>query len=203
MRQELKAAVEKLRVGDPFTRVDFGPLVSQEQWESYTSCLEESLVGGGRLVAEAPVLVAAEERSTGYYAPPVVISSSARSPPTSPTLPILYIHKFASIEEVAEAADGGLAGILTHSPQVAGPATILQEFSRIARARTGESLWVGGHTPATSRLVCRAEEEGWGASHPPATHWGLATATRSCFTFNRRFPIAHTRQVSRDSIRMR
>lgn len=120
MRQQLKAAVEKLRVGDPFTRVDFGPLVSQDQWETYTTCLEESLVGGGRLVAEAPVLVTAEERSTGYYAPPVVISCNSYSPNTSPTLPILFIHKFASIEEVAKTG-AGLAGILTHSPQVLGP----------------------------------------------------------------------------------
>ncbi len=107
---EYSRAVADLRVGDPFTDVDMGPLVSQMQLDKVESLVAEAVAAGAELAFE-PVAPADEQ---GYWFSPRVLLGVSQEMPVmqrevfGPVTPIVTI---SSLDEALALANDSLYGL--------------------------------------------------------------------------------------------
>ena len=122
----------QLRVGDPFTDVDYGPLVSAEQQAKVTAAVEEA-IGAGASVATGGGRPEGDSFAHGYWFAPTVLTdvtpdmAVAREETFGPVVPILAVDSFEQALEIANDTRYGLASYV-YTRSYAKAMTAVQEL---------------------------------------------------------------------------
>lgn len=108
------AAVLALRVGDPFSDVDMGPLVSKAQQEKVASAVDEALQGGAKEVVSTEL---SDVAPGGFWSAPTVLTGAPAScrlmreetfGPVSPVVPV------ATLDEALVEANSSRYGLSSY-----------------------------------------------------------------------------------------
>ncbi len=108
------AAVRQLRVGNPFDRVDMGPLASRAQKEKVESAVAEALQGGAEEVARGEI--DSGVTAGGFWTSPTVILDPPpacrlmRDEVFGPVTPVVPVSTTAEFLYAANDSDYGLSG---------------------------------------------------------------------------------------------
>lgn len=104
------AAVRQLNVGDPFTDVDMGPLVSQAQLQKVNSMVSEALDAGASLAFDPAPPVGDQ----GYWFSPTVLTGVTQSMSVMQREvfgPVSPIMKVSSLDEALRLANDSIYGL--------------------------------------------------------------------------------------------
>ena len=108
----LAAESQKIRVGDGFTNVHLGPLVSQEQLERVTGFIQSGRSEGAEVVSGGERL--GGELAEGYFLPPTVIAGAEDSMPIVREEifgPVVTVTPFDEWDELVSRANGSRYGL--------------------------------------------------------------------------------------------
>ncbi len=101
VKEKLKTAYGQLRIGNPLDESNHvGPLIDTQAVDSYSNAIKKATEQGGTLLVDGGVLTGPEYESGCYVKPCIVaISPDAEIVKTETFAPILYLHRYAAIEE--------------------------------------------------------------------------------------------------------
>lgn len=109
----LTAAYASLRVGDPRDPATLvGPLIDAAACEAMEQALAEAVAQGGRLLAGGQ-RVRSGDLTAGFYMQPALVEISADAPVVQRETfaPILYVHRYGSLEEAIALQNGVSQGL--------------------------------------------------------------------------------------------
>jgi aldehyde dehydrogenase (NAD+) len=112
-RDKLVKAYSQLRIGDPLdTHNHVGPLIDQEAVRMYQDAIEQCKQQGGKFIVEGGVLSGAGYES-GCYVKPCIAEARNEMPVVQHETfaPILYIMKYATLEEAIALQNGVPQGL--------------------------------------------------------------------------------------------
>lgn len=156
--EQLKAITEQLRVGDPGTDVDLGPLVSGVQRDRVRGYIEQGIAEGARLVTGGPE--APEGLEKGYFVRPTVFADVKNSMTIAqeeifgPVLSVIAYDDEDDAVRIANDSPYGLSGEIWSAD--------LDRARRVGRRlRTGE-VRINGKAPAPATPFGGFKKSGYG-----------------------------------------
>lgn len=111
------AAVNELKVGDPKTDPDFGPLVNADHWGKVDAAVQKA-IGEGATVATGGGRPEGSEFERGFWYAPTVLTDVTPEMSISidetfgPVIPVMPVDSFEQAIEISNSSRYGLAGYL-------------------------------------------------------------------------------------------
>jgi acyl-CoA reductase-like NAD-dependent aldehyde dehydrogenase len=134
----LAAETQKIRIGNGFTNVHLGPLVSQEQLERVTGFIQSGRSGGAEVVSGGERL--GGELSEGYFLPPTVVAGAddssviVREEIFGPVVTVTAFDEWDELTSRANSTRYGLAaGVWTRD---------ISRAHRFAQAIKAGTVWI-------------------------------------------------------------
>jgi acyl-CoA reductase-like NAD-dependent aldehyde dehydrogenase len=134
----LAAEAQKIRVGNGFTNVHLGPLVSQEQLERVTGYIQSGRSGGAEVVSGGERL--GGELADGYFLPPTVVAGAGDDQPIVREEifgPVVTVTPFDDWDELVSRANstryGLAAGVWTRE---------ISKAHHFAQAVKAGTVWI-------------------------------------------------------------
>jgi acyl-CoA reductase-like NAD-dependent aldehyde dehydrogenase len=160
----LRAAAERLRVGDPAgSDVEIGPMISAEQAEKVNELVDDAISSGARRLCGGPVEV---DGSPGSYIAPTVlvdVTSEMRIMREEIFGPVLPVVKVASEEEAILLANDSAFGLGASIWTRDRP-----KGERMARRIEAGMVWINDHMYTHAAMQCAwggVKDSGLGRSH--------------------------------------
>jgi aldehyde dehydrogenase (NAD+) len=175
-----RAAADNIRVGDPRSGVDIGPVVSKVQYDKIQRLIEQGVSDGATLVAGGPGRP--EGIDKGYFVRPTIFAdvkndmAIAREEIFGPVLSILEYKDVEEAIEIANDSPYGLAGYI----QGKDPKVIADIAARL---RTGQV--VINHPPPIRARRSAATSSRAMAANGAIWHSRVSSRSRRCWATRR------------------